>query len=1455
MIGTEATGKSTGSRSPFSANGHAAPSNGAAWPIRVQQLWQELGPFIVASLLLILGYLHYSPGAAYSLSAEHYRAWAFPAFRYSDIIWLYLRDGLESRPIPYIDYPLEYPPLTGLLSWGASLSTDLPAYFAFTYALLAASALLTIWALQRLDGANAWLFALSPALFFYTGHQWDLAAIGMATVGLLTMQRGRTGWGIAALVVGTSLKLFPVVFVAAAVVERIRDRRFRSAAGIGLVFTLGTAAINLPVALANLEGWSFFFRWNRDRLADSGPWVLWRDVPTADLTRWSMVAAVAGGVAITLFALRTRGPLMIPLGATYLLWWLLVNKTFTTHLMLWAILSIALLSAPWWIWGLVTAIDLVGFQLGNYLNLYNISEFKHAPLIRKAVENIYDPVQIARSLALLAGVCWGMRVLALDRLRARYRTQLAAASRGFQRPSFSPGRLREPLRPRLDAKHVIFAIGLLVAFTLATVAMTWPYALRLGDSTIVGFDPFLQIWLSEWIQHALSTNPLGLYNANIFYPFAATLAYTDANIPGALIAAPLRWVTGDPILTNGILVLATFVLAAAGVYALVYYLTGNRGASFLAGIAYAFLPFRMVHLWHLNWLEGALLPLVLLGLLWLLDRPSPVRGVTFGLLAATLLLVSFYFSVQIALVCAVFMLARAIFRRQLPTGREIQALAVAGAVTAVIAIPLYSPYLSVRDEQLLERTIVDAEQYKAMPESYLRLAPWDAPNGVQGLLGVHAGPNESLTEVGQAQHADGHQHAEIVIEDALYPGVVALIFAVVGIVGYRQGRWLVAALVLIGLIAALLSLGPTLGPRHGDGLPLPYWWLFDHVPLFRAMRVPARLGGLADLMVVILAGIGLAWAWERLESVPGIALFARRQAIGFLATALVAAIILADLWTGGTPLEDVDRGAEARAAADWLATQPDGAVMEFPAESVFADPAAASVRRHYGESMFWSTRHWKPLVNGNSGFIPRAYSDFIERFVGEVPRANGSLTSRISHVNAETVQLLDQIGVRYLLFHREQYRQEDWPAVSAALAKLVEEGSLTPAGDVGEASLFVINPAAPGLQPPDIRLFAPTLITPGSQWAPWVAVESIEGTPRVLSLTRPSQIEIAWYDNDGRLLRRQTQRLPLPTVLDDPRLLCGATECLTARPFDDLSRLPPPDPLGAWSPAETGHYIVRLRLSGDQSLECTVDLDIVESAAEVRERSNENIYRWAECVASARNPVNNPGLRPFTLSPPSVTLVDETAVVDIALTARDDEEVRGWFILAPPGVAEPWNEAVYQSQVQQMLLPGNDPTAFEWTAEIGRDVEPGIYGLTVWFHRRGPNGWEHAIGGEFELAPIVVSDDGSIRWAGPVRGRLAEPPEPIAPGLSTWLKLAVSGTSNRVGCSASWKLFAAEKMVASGNAGACLTPEILIPADMSAGSYRLQVDLFAVRGGERSLSDAVSTPVVVVADERATGPS
>ena len=1406
--------------------------------------WRRFGPYLLTLFWLVAGYLHYSPGAAYSLSAEHYRTWAFPAFRYSDIIWLYLRDNLSTRPAPYLAYPLEYPPLTGLLSWILSWLPSLPAYFAGAYLLLAASALLTTWALDRLTGANPWLFAASPALFFYTGHQWDLAAIAVTALSLLSLRTGRRSAGVIGLALGASLKLFPLVFMAALTVESLRDRKWRRSLRDAALFAGVTALINVPVAAGNRDGWSFFFRWNRDRLADSGLWVLWRDATTTDLTRWSMVAALAAGVALTVLALRQRGPLTVPLGATYLLWWLLLNKTFTTHLMLWAILALALVSAPIWLWILTSAIDAIGFQIGNYLNLYNVPAYQHAPLIRMAVENLYDPLQIARTGVLGMSATWMVQLLLDPARRSAFSLVPCERSQTKVAHRFPPIGA-----PSLTSKQRLAGIACaLLVFTTATILMTWPYAANAASATVVGFDPLLQIWLSEWIQHALATDPARLYAANMFFPFSQTLAYTDANIPGALAALPIRILTGDPILTNSILVLASFVLAGCGTFLLVRYVTGNQAIGTIAGLAYAFLPYRMIHLWHLNWLEGALVPWFILALLSFLDRPVARRAVIAGTTAAVITLISFYFAPQLALVAVVVSASLWVSRRTWPDLRFWRASAIAASVALVVGLPFLLPYLQVHQQQRLERTLADAEQYKALPVAYLQLAPWDEPNTLQHAFGIRAAQNLSLTEVGQAPHADGHQHPEIVTEDALYPGLLVVVFAAVAVVAGRP-RWLVAALLIITAFAGLLSLGPSWGLRHANNPYLPYAWLFDHVIFFRAMRVPSRLGGLVDLMLILLAALGLQATWafacEHIRR-------DKRQLAGLALAVLVSICVLADVWTGPVPLESVDRTGQTMSGAVWLASQPPGPTMEFPAESVFADPAAASVRRHSGETLLRSTIHWNPMVNGNSGFIPRAYSDFIERFVGELPRPDGSTTGPLSHLDAESVRLMQQLGVRYVVFNLDQYADADWLAVEAELDELVELGDLDPAGTHGNQQIYIVTPTLPAPPPPRVSLFAPTLLMPGDSWSPWIGLES-SLAPTTLALTVPTQLTLDWYDDAGKLLRTSNQVLPLPAVMEDAALLCSVRECLTSRPFADLRQLPGPERNGAWAPEKPGHYVVRAQLSGDDTLSCQIDLDVVESPEDVVDRGGDDPHRWAACIEEFSYPVNNPGLPPFALDSPEVTLAGSDVGVEFSVTAHNDELLKAWFILSPRGLPDPWRVAAYESPVEEHVAKAGVPVHFAWSVAPSDALPPGAYELTVWVHHQTEGIWQHAVGGLAMDGSVVVDADGTLRRAGPLVLELREDLISIPRGAAFALPVHVDDAQSSGECVLRWGLRQINGASSLEGVNDCSDPSLALPPDLPVGAYRLTIGVYDGGSQTAQQSDGLTTTVTVTetADEQA----
>lgn len=711
-------------------------------------------------------------------------------------------------------------------------------------------------------------------------------------------------------------------------------------------------------------------------------------------------------------------------------------------------------------------------------------------------------------------------------------------------------RRRQRLELRLPTREQ-WRWGLLVAlaYVVATIGMTWPVAAHLATHTSFRRDALLQVWVARWVQHALVTDPLHLYDANIFYPLDQTLAYTDANVPGALLMAPLYLLSGNGIFAYNLAVLGTFVLAAGGVYALVTHLTGNRAAAFLAGLAYAFLPYRYSHLHHLNLLGDAWTPWVLLALALLIARQTWWSALCFGLLLAVEAVTSFYLAFQIALVVGVALAVAFVAVPSTRTVRFLSRLAAALVLALALVLPLALPYLQVHEEQGLERDLVQTEQRAALPWSY-------------------------FTNVEPDNLTWGWLPSARNLENSLFIGGVAGLGALVGIaLGWRRRRALTVALLLLGLSAFILSLGPTWRPEAGGTRALPYRLLFDHVPLFRGMRAPGRFGILVNFAIVILAGCGAAWAWERLATrfTP-----AHARLVGRGLTAALALLILAELISVPVEVRPFDQSAAAAAPYRWLAAQPDqGPVMEFPVSRIPWDTLSA---------MYWSTLSWKPLVQGSSGFNPTPHQEVIHAFDADLTRPDGTVSKTVSHVTPNNVGFLQDLGVRYLVVHPEGYDPADW---SQVLAQAAATGQLERVETGGTAVVFRVRPAPPA-QPPSLRLEAPAVAggPQGTAWSPTLIVNNPQYRWALIYVKAPVWLDLTWRDERGQIAHQEHLTLPVAVVGPPGEFRCEVGGCrLAGLP----APLPPADPL---YPAVPGRYTLDLEVSGGLSARATLPVEV-----------------------------------------------------------------------------------------------------------------------------------------------------------------------------------------------------------------------------------------------------------------------
>jgi hypothetical protein len=464
-------------------------------------------------------------------------------------------------------------------------------------------------------------------------------------------------------------------------------------------------------------------------------------------------------------------------------------------------------------------------------------------------------------------------------------------------------------------------------FILLAVVATWPQALRL-DAIPDNVDAFFSLWRLGWIAHQLPADPWHLFDGNIFYPEKNTLAYSDAVLLQGAIALPFIRAGMPIVVVYNVLVLASFVACGLGMALLVHRLTGATLPAILAGLVFAFTPFRFDHYYHLELLWAQWMPLCLWMLHRTLESGRLADGLGVGAMLALQFLSSIYYGVFLSTGLVVVV---AILLPGYPPGRRRRpaiALASGAVLAAAIVLPYALPYVRVSGT-LGERNSAEALLYAAGPRHYLAAMPENLLEG--WLLGPLGRP-----------------------EKRLFPGFVALALSLVALWPPISRRTLAYGVLLV--VAANLSFGP-----RGLG----YEWLRDYAIVYRGLRAPARAGEVALLAVGVLAAMGCVRlrAW--------LASLVRRPD---LVVALVVTVAFAEYLVAPLALAAVPRTTPA--AYLWLRVQPPGVLAELPM------PVRANLPFHEGEFQFLSTFHWRPLVNGYSGNWTRRYVSLLDRVSG-----------------------------------------------------------------------------------------------------------------------------------------------------------------------------------------------------------------------------------------------------------------------------------------------------------------------------------------------------------------------------------------------------------------------------------------------------------------------------------------
>jgi hypothetical protein len=650
-------------------------------------------------------------------------------------------------------------------------------------------------------------------------------------------------------------------------------------------------------------------------------------------------------------------------------------------------------------------------------------------------------------------------------------------------------------------RHVLVAGAAYLALSLV---LTWPLIRGIARDVPADLaDPLLNCWILAWgVTHILRLLGgdwgafHGFWDTNAFYPHRLTLAYSEHMIVPALQATPIYALSGNIILAYNCLFLSAFVLSGIGAYLLTAELTGDRRAAFVAGLLFAFAPYRFDQLPHLQVMSTQWMPFALLGFrrYVVTQRLRYCCGGLLALIAQGLSCGYFllFFSPFVALY-AVWEMAR---HGRLRDVRMWFVLVLAALIFVAVTIPFLVPYMELRtleptarDTQTVRAGSADVFSYvssnsrsliwgrvlttirrgegqlfpglatlilagsalvlvlrrrlaASAPETGLQ--PWRR-FGIRAVSGVAflAGVSLLITLSGPGMRVRLGLATLTISSFSRTTLYLALALAALLLLSRRarqvcQGwtRSTTLFLALLGGLAAYLSLGPVPTARARIvSVPPLYSLLYEYVPGFDGLRVPARYAMIVTLALALLGGIGAGLLlrkgrWAR-ASVVLLMVF-------FLIEAPFFPFPLNVSWgTGKVQAPSPPQlGDQAPSVYQFVKSlPPDAVILEMPVGYTYYETRA----------MFYSTLHWHRIVNGYSGHFPGTFVEL------------ATALKRLLIAPGEGLAALRRSGASHVIVHRDAWRGHR----AARVLRVLRQGGLEVLGDFGDATVLKMPPPRP----------------------------------------------------------------------------------------------------------------------------------------------------------------------------------------------------------------------------------------------------------------------------------------------------------------------------------------------------------------------------------------------------------
>src|ERR1700730_5610706 len=259
----------------------------------------------------------------------------------------------------------------------------------------------------------------------------------------------------------------------------------------------------------------------------------------------------------------------------------------------------------------------------------------------------------------------------------------------------------------------------IVAFCLFTSLLTWPYVTRMRDVVVDTGDPYLMTWILWWDYHQTFTDPLHLFHANVFYPLKYTLAFSEHSYGIALLFFPLFALGLKPLTVHAVALFLAFALTGYGAFRLGRTLTGSSSVGWVAGIVFAFVPYRFNLMSQVVYVFSPWMPLLFEALVLFTRERSRRRAAWLGcaFLMSGLTTISWF---NLSLIPFALYAAMLLTRYRLWRDREFwRRGVVALGAASLLLVPFFVPYIVASRLYGFKRTIEEIKANSAWPIHWL----------------------------------------------------------------------------------------------------------------------------------------------------------------------------------------------------------------------------------------------------------------------------------------------------------------------------------------------------------------------------------------------------------------------------------------------------------------------------------------------------------------------------------------------------------------------------------------------------------------------------------------------------------------------------------------------------------------------------------------------------------------